>query len=161
MNVERNSPIETKRELPYKSLMRASNQIQVFIGDRIGNPAERAFLAKIVETLKHSRQPATLLANFQCGGRQIDCVVAMESGIALFEIKASTAPVKGEINHVGMAKEKRPGICVHIEARHFVDGRVLCPVSAFHERHEIRVCLAGQIGGPAIGRFEYLAVLLL
>lgn len=98
MNVARISLIETKREPTYKSLMKASNQIQVFIGDRIGNPAERAFLAKIVETLKHSRQPATLLANFQCGGRQIDCVVAMESGIALFEIKASTAPVKGEIN---------------------------------------------------------------
>ena len=63
MNVERISSIETKREPTYKSPMKARNQIQVFVGDRIENPAERAFLAKIVETLKHSRQPAMLLAN--------------------------------------------------------------------------------------------------
>lgn len=78
--------------------MAASDLIQLFVGDGIEDPAELAFLENVAKALKQSGRSAVLLANFQCAGRQIDCVVAKGSRAALFEIKTSVTPMKGEIN---------------------------------------------------------------
>tara|TARA_R110000787_G_scaffold120179_2_gene231159 strand:- start:866 stop:4159 length:3294 start_codon:yes stop_codon:yes gene_type:complete len=78
--------------------MATSDLIQVYVGDAIEDPAELAFLENVAKALKQSGRPAILLANFQCAGRQIDCVVATGSSSALFEIKTSVAPLRGNIN---------------------------------------------------------------
>ena len=78
--------------------MATSDLIQVFVGDPIEDPAELAFIGNVAKALKQSGRSAILFANFQCAGRQIDCVIATGSGATLFEIKTSQTPLRGDIN---------------------------------------------------------------
>ena len=86
--------------------MATSDLIRVFVGDLIGDPTELAFIESFTKALKQSGKSATLLANFQCAGRQIDCVVATDSSAALFEIKSSVTPLRGDIN--GAWEKQKP-----------------------------------------------------
>lgn len=88
--------------------MSSCDQLRVYIGDTVENAGERRFLEDISAVIERGGGNAVVLANFQCAGRQIDFVIATESGAALFEVKSSNTPLRGQING-DWEKEKQDG----------------------------------------------------
>ena len=79
-------------------MKRAPGRGSIYLGDAIAHASERVLLARLAGQLERAGEPYVLLANCQFGGRQIDCIVATDRCVAVFEAKATRWPVRGEIN---------------------------------------------------------------
>lgn len=72
--------------------------IKIYLGAPIEHASERKFLATIFSHLKNQGIPAVIFANFELGGRQIDCVIATATSAYVVEVKTSQFPVRGDLN---------------------------------------------------------------
>lgn len=70
----------------------------IFIGAAISAVSERLVIERLHRDLSAARVPFALLANFQLGGRQLDCVVVTEQRVVVVEVKASVLPVRGHVD---------------------------------------------------------------
>ena len=70
----------------------------IYIGAAIEVWSERLVLERLHASLTADGKPFVLLANFQLGGRQIDCIVVTERRVVVVEVKASTLPIRGQVN---------------------------------------------------------------
>ena len=76
----------------------AAPSVEIFVNGVIEVASERRALAAVVGRLAQLNKPAVILANLHLGGRQIDMVVATASAADVLEVKATTLPVRGELN---------------------------------------------------------------
>jgi hypothetical protein len=72
--------------------------IALYIGAPIEHESERAVLIELVRLLTASGETATVLANINVKGRQLDLVVGTDRLTLLLEAKAGTAPLRGSTN---------------------------------------------------------------
>ncbi len=72
--------------------------IDIFVGDPIAYPSERATLARAVQILSAQSIPAVILANVHLGGRQLDLVIGLEHGTLLVESKGLSTAIRGAEN---------------------------------------------------------------
>ncbi len=72
--------------------------IDIFVGDPIAYPSERATLACAVQILSAQSIPAVILANVHLGGRQLDLVIGLEHGTLLVESKGLSTAIRGTEN---------------------------------------------------------------
>ena len=70
----------------------------IFIGAAISAASERRVIDRLHRELSAANVPFALLANFQLGGRQLDCVVVTERRVVVIEVKASVLPVRGQVD---------------------------------------------------------------
>lgn len=75
-----------------------ANHIALYIGAPIEHESERAVLIELLRLLEMSGQTATVLANFNLKGRQLDLVLGTDRLTLVLEAKACTAPLRGSEN---------------------------------------------------------------
>jgi hypothetical protein len=71
---------------------------EIYIGAAIGEWSERHVLDHVHAALVAADKAFIILANFQIGGRQIDCVVVTDVRVVVIEVKASAMPVRGQLD---------------------------------------------------------------
>lgn len=80
----------------------AANELgEIFLGAAVEEWSERQMVERVHGRLTDAGAPFLLLANFQLGGRQIDCVIVTKRRVAVVEVKTSHLPVCGEIDGDG------------------------------------------------------------
>ena len=72
--------------------------IEIYIGSLIEHASDRAVLEHVVSYLAANNLNATILANVEIKGRQIDLVLALAELTLVIEAKASTNPLRGTPN---------------------------------------------------------------
>src|SRR5258708_22031773 len=70
----------------------------IFVGAPIEHASEREVVVEVADQLDRRGAPYVLLANFEVGGRQIDCVIATADAVVVVEAKATRQSIRGEIN---------------------------------------------------------------
>lgn len=75
-----------------------ANHIALYIGAPIEHESERTVLVELLRLLEMSDEAATVLANINLKGRQLDLVLGMDRLTLVLEVKASTAPLRGSVN---------------------------------------------------------------
>lgn len=70
----------------------------IFIGAAISAGSERRVIERLHRDLSEAKVPFALLANFQLGGRQFDCVLVTERRVVVIEVKTSVLPVRGQVD---------------------------------------------------------------
>ncbi|MEB2400147.1 MAG: hypothetical protein OZ927_11460 [Alcaligenaceae bacterium] len=75
-----------------------ANHIALYIGAPIEHESERTVLIELVRLLETSGETATVLANVNLNGRQLDLVLGTDKLTLVLEAKASTAPLRGAVN---------------------------------------------------------------
>ena len=75
-----------------------ANHIALYIGSPIEHESERAVLIALLRLLEMSGAAATVLANLNLKGRQLDLVLGTDRLTLVLEAKACTAPLRGSEN---------------------------------------------------------------
>ncbi|MBS1820592.1 MAG: NERD domain-containing protein [Acidobacteria bacterium] len=75
-----------------------ANHIALYIGSPIEHESERAVLIELLRLLEMSGVAATVLANINLKGRQLDLVLGTDRLTLVLEAKACTAPLRGSEN---------------------------------------------------------------
>lgn len=75
-----------------------SNRIALYIGAPIEHESERTVLMELLRLLEMFGETATVLANINLKGRQLDLVLGIDKLTLVLEAKANAAPLRGSVN---------------------------------------------------------------
>lgn len=75
-----------------------AKHIALYIGAPIEHESERTVLIELLRLIEMSGETATVLANINLKGRQLDLVLGTDRLTLVLEAKASTAPLRGSVN---------------------------------------------------------------
>lgn len=78
--------------------MNSGSTTEIHLGAPLTAQSERVIIEHIQTGFEAAGTPALILANFQVGGRQLDCVVVTDHSVWLVEAKSSALPIRGQIN---------------------------------------------------------------
>lgn len=71
---------------------------EIYLGAAVSEWSDRQALHHVHVSLSAIGDPFLLLANFNIGGRQVDCVAVTERRVVVIEAKTSRTPVRGDID---------------------------------------------------------------
>ncbi len=97
--------------------------IAIYIGDPVLIGSEIRALTQLYDDLQKIGEPAAIFANFEVGGRQIDCVVVTERQATMLDFKNLNGPVKGGVNGPWMLRDYGGAETRHEGENPYVQGR--------------------------------------
>lgn len=71
---------------------------EIYLGAPLTAQSERVMIEHIRTGFEAAGTPVLIFANFQVGGRQLDCVAVTDHSVWLVEAKSSALPIRGQIN---------------------------------------------------------------
>ncbi len=72
--------------------------VSLYLGAPIDQESEREVLRRLLTMLEEVNEPATVLANFHVGGRQLDLVIGLPALSLVLEVKGTSLPLSGTSN---------------------------------------------------------------